>query len=177
MKNDLGFVAINYIECSEEYTEKFKEARCVYIAEYEGIDVATVTEVRKLFRDQKIEYKVLKNRLAKISLNKAGISGLDSYLTGANTFIIGYDDPVLPAKILEDFNKKSEILKLKSVFFEGKVFGSEEAKNIAKLPSREVLLGQFVGLLSAPMTKLAATLQAPMQRVAGVLNALKDKKN
>jgi large subunit ribosomal protein L10 len=160
----------------EKYTEKFKEAKTIYIAEFEGIDVATVTEVRKKFRDQNIEYKVLKNRLAKISLNNAGISGLDEYLTGANTFIIGYDDPVIPAKILDDFNKKDEKLKLKTVLFEGKVLSAEKAKSISKLPSREVLLGQLVGMLNSPMTKLAATLQAPMQKLAGVLNALKNKK-
>jgi len=160
----------------EKYTQKFKDAKCVYVAEYEGIDVAMVTEVRKKFRDQNIEYKVLKNRLAKISLNKAGIDGLDEFLTGANTFIIGYDDPVIPAKILEDFNKKEEILKLKTVLFEGKVLPSEEAKNISNLPSREALLGKLVGMLQSPMTKFAATLSAPMQNLVGVLNALKDKK-
>lgn len=161
----------------EKYTEKFKEAKCVYIAEYEGINVATVTEVRKKFRDQNIEYKVLKNRLAKIAFNNAGVTGLDKYLTGANTFIIGYDDPVIAAKILEEFNKKDEKLRLKTVLFEGRVLDAEAAKSIAKLPSREVLLGQFVGMLISPMTKLAATIQAPMQKVVGVLSALKDKKN
>lgn len=160
----------------DKYTEKFKEAKCVYIAEYEGIDVATVTEVRKKFRDQNIEYKVLKNRLARISMNNAGIPELGENLTGANTFILGYDDPVLPAKIIEEFNKKTEILRLKTVLFEGKVFGAEEAKEIAKLPSREALLGQFVGMLNSPMTKFVGTLQASMQKVVGVLNALKDKK-
>ena len=160
----------------EKYTQKFKDAKCVYVAGFEGIDVATVTEVREKFREQNIEYKVLKNRLAKISLKNAGISGLDEYLTGANTFIIGYEDPVAPAKILEDFNKKDEILKLKTVLFEGKVLASEEAKNISKLPSREALLGKLVGMLQSPMTKFAATLSAPMQNLVGVLNALKDKK-
>lgn len=160
----------------EEYTQKFKDAKCVYVAEYEGIDVAAVTEVRKKFREQNVEYKVLKNRLARISLNNAGIKDLDEHLTGANTFIIGYDDPVVPAKILEDFNKKDEILKLKTVLFEGKVLLSEEAKNISKLPSREALIGKLLGMLQSPMTKFAATLNAPMQNLVGVLNGLKDKK-
>lgn len=164
------------LEIIDKYTEKFKDAKCVYIADYSGIDVATVTDIRKKFRDQNIEYKVLKNRLAKISLNNAGISDLDNYLNGVNTFVIGYDDPVAPARIFEDFNKKKEILKLKVVLFEGKVFEAEQAKEIAKLPSREVLLGQLVGMLQSPMTKLAATISAPMQKMVGVLNALKDKK-
>lgn len=164
------------LEIIEKYTEKFKEAKSVYVADYSGIDVATVTDVRKKFRDQNVEYKVLKNRLAKISLNNAGITELDEHLKGVNTFVIGYDDPVAPAKIFEDFNKKKEILKLKAVLFEGKVFEAEQAKEIAKLPSREALLGQFVGMLQSPMTKLAATLSSPMQKMVGVLNALKDKK-
>ena len=160
----------------EKYTEKFKEAKCIYIADYEGIDVETVTEVRKKFREQNIEYKVLKNRLARIALDNAGISELGEQLTGANTYIIGYDDPVVAAKIIEEFNKKEEVLRLKTVLFEGKVLGAEEAKGIAKLPSREVLLGQFVGMLNSPMTKFAGTLQASMQKMVGVLNSLKDKK-
>jgi large subunit ribosomal protein L10 len=164
------------IDIVEKYTEKFKEAKSVYIADYSGIDVATVTDVRKKFRDQNVEYKVLKNRLAKISLNNAGITELDEHLKGVNTFVIGYDDPVAPAKIFEDFNKKQEVLKLKAVLFEGKVFEAEQAKEIAKLPSREALLGQFVGMLQSPMTKLAATLSSSMQKMVGVLNALKDKK-
>ncbi len=160
----------------EEYTEKFKQAKSVFIADYSGIDVETVNEVRRKFREQNVEYKVLKNRLARRSLNGAGVEELDPYLKGVNTFIIGYDDPVAPAKILEDFNKKDEILRLKAVLFEGRVFESEDAKKIAKLPTREALLSQFVGMLQSPMTKLAGTLQAPMQKMIGVLNALKETK-
>ncbi len=60
--------------------------------------------------------------------------------------------------------------------FEGKVFEAEDAKKIAKLPTREVLLSQFVGMLQSPMTKLAGTLQASMQKMVGVLNAVKETK-
>lgn len=160
----------------EEYTEKFKRAKSVYVAEYEGMDVATVNDARSKFREKNIEYKVLKNRLARRSLNNAGITDLDPFLNGTNTFLVGYDDPVVPAKILQDFNKKDEILKLKAVLFEGKVFTAEEAKKISNLPSREVLMSQLLGMLQAPVTKFAQTLNAPMQNFLGVLNALKDKK-
>ena len=160
----------------EKYTEKFKEAKCVYIADYKGIDVETVTNVRTKFREQNIEYRVLKNRLAKLALDNAGISGLNEFLIGANTYVIGYDDPVIPAKIFEDFNKKDEILKVKAVLFEGKVLSADEAKGISKLPSRDALLGKLVGMLQSPMTKFAATIKAPMQNFVGVLNALKDTK-
>lgn len=160
----------------EKYTEKFKEAKCVYIAEYKGINVETVTKVRDKFREQNIEYRVLKNRLAKRALNNAGISGLDEYLNGAIAYVIGYDDPVTPAKILDEFNKKNEILKLKAVLFEGKILSADEAKDISKLPSRDALLSSLVGMLQSPMTKFAATIKAPMQNFVGILNALKETK-
>lgn len=164
------------IDMVDAYTEKFKEAKGVYLANFSGMDVQAVTEVRKKFREEEIEYKVLKNRLAKRSLNNAGISELDEYLKGVTAFIIDYKDPVSPAKILKEFNKKKEILQVKAVYVEGKVLSAEEAKRLADLPSRDVLLAQFVGLLQAPMTKLAGTLQASMQKLARTLDAVKDSK-
>ncbi len=161
----------------EKYTEKFKQANSIYLADYTGIDVQTVNDVRRKFREENIEYKVLKNRLAKIALDGAGLPGLEDHLKGVTSFIIGYDDPVIPAKIVKEFNKKKETLRLKAVLFEGKVLNAEEAKKLADLPSREVLLSQFVGMLQSPMTKLAATLQAGMQNLARTLDALKENKN
>ena len=160
----------------EEYTDKFKKANAIYIANYSGIDVATVTEVRKKFRENKVEYKVLKKRLAKLAMQNANVTDMDEFLNGVNVFVMGYDDPVLPAKIFEEFNKKNELLEVKAVLFEGKVFAGEHAKAIAKLPTRDALMSQLVGMLQQPMQKLAATLQSPLQKVVGALNALKDKK-
>ncbi len=164
------------IEIVEEFTDKFKKAKSVYLADFAGLDVATVTEIRKKFREAGVEYKVVKNRLAKISLNNAGISGLDPYLNGVTGFVIGYDDPTLPAKLLKDFNKKKELLKLKVVLFEGRVFDAAQADVIANLPSREVLIAQFASTLQAPMSKLVGLLQANMQKLVGTINSVKDKK-
>ncbi|MBD3223689.1 MAG: 50S ribosomal protein L10 [Caldithrix sp.] len=160
----------------EEYTDKFKQANSVYLADYTGIDVHNVTELRRQFREQNVEYKVLKNRLAKIALHNAGVEDLDDYLNGVTSFIIGYDDPVAPAKIIKSFNKKKEMLKLKGVYFEGKVFTAKQAEGLADLPSREELLAKLLSLLQSPMTKLAGTLQASMQKMVGTLNALKESK-
>ncbi len=164
------------IEIVEAYSERFKEAKGVYLADYKGIDVLTVTEMRKQFRESGVEYKVLKNRLAKRALNNAGISELDDFLNGVTAFIITDDDPVSPAKIIKEFNKKDEILRVKAVFVEGKVLSVEDAKKLADLPSRDALLSQFVGVLQAPMTKFAATLQASMQKLARTLDAVKESK-
>lgn len=164
------------IKIVEEYTEKFKQAKSVFLADFSGMDVATVTEIRRKCREAKIEYKVLKNRLARRALNNAGVDVLDPHLHGVSTFVIGYDDPVTPAKVIKEFNKSKELLKLKMVYFEGKVFDAEQASELANLPTREVLLAILLGLFNAPMTKLAGTLQAPMSKLVGVLNSLKESK-
>jgi len=164
------------IEIVEEYTEKFKKAKGIYLTDYTGIDVKTIDDLRKKFRESNIEYKVLKNRLAKIAFNNIGVKEMDPYLQGVTSFVIGYDDPVIPAKIITEFNKKTKKLNLKAAYLEGTVFGPEEAVKLADLPTRDVLLGQFVGLLQAPMSKLVATLQAPLQKMVGLLESLKEKK-
>lgn len=166
----------NKIEIVEKYTQKFKSAKAVYLTDFKGIDVATDTILRKKFRDANIEYKVIKNRLAKRALNDAGITELDSYLKGVTAFAFGYDDPVVPAKIIKEFNEPKEILGLKVVYFEGKVFESEAAATLADLPPREVLISQFASAIQSPMVKLAGTLQATMQKMVGVLNSIKDNK-
>jgi len=164
------------VDIVEEYTEKFKKAKSVYLTDYSGIDVITVTELRKKFRDQNVDYKVLKNRLAKRSLNAAEITELDSYLNGVTSYVISYDDPVAPARVIKEFNKKKEILKLKAVYLEGQVFEADKAAALADLPTREELLAKFVGLLQAPMSKLVGTLSGSMQKLASTLDALKDSK-
>ncbi len=160
----------------EEYTDKFKKAKGVYLTDYTGIDVKTIDDLRKKFRENNIEYKVLKNRLAKIAFKNAGIDDMDSYLQGVTSFVIGYDDPVIPAKIINEFHKKTKLLNLKAAYLEGTVFGPEDAAKLADLPSREAMLSQIVGLLQAPMSKLVGTLQAPLQKMVGLLESLKEKK-
>lgn len=164
------------IEIVNKYTEKFKNASSVYLADFTGIDVATISDVRRKFRAAGVEYKVLKNRLARISLNNAGINDLDNYLKGVSSFIICYDDPAAPARVFKELNKKKEVLKVKVVYFEGGIVPGEKALALADLPTREQLLGHLLRTLQAPMTKLAATLQGGVQKLVYGLVALKDSK-
>lgn len=159
-----------------EYTDKFANASSVLLADFSGMDVATVTELRKQFREQNVEYKVLKNTLVKIALNNNKIHELDDYLKGVNGFAISYDDPTAAARVVSNFEQKDK-LQLRACLFEGSLFGPDKVDAIAKLPSREQLLATVLGTLKAPMTNFAAVLSANMQKMVGVLNAVKDKKN
>jgi large subunit ribosomal protein L10 len=164
------------VDIVSEFTDKFKRAKSLFLTDHTGIDVRTATGIRSKFREQKIEYKILKNRLAKRSLNNAEITELDEHLNGVTSFVISYDDPVAPARILKEFNKKKEILRLKVVYLDGQIIQGERASSLADLPSREDLLSMLVGVLQAPMARFLGTLQAPMQKIIRTLDAVKESK-
>lgn len=159
-----------------EMTEKFSKANSFFLADFSGIDVNTINQLRKKFREANVEYRVVKNTLAKLSLKNAGIEGMEDYLAGVNAYAISYEDPSLPLKVVDGFKKNlNGKFKLKAGYFEGDVIGPEQIGKITKLPSREQLLSQVLGTLQAPMTKLLGTLQANITNFFGVLKALEEK--
>jgi large subunit ribosomal protein L10 len=169
------------IDVVEEYTQKFKNAKSIFMADFGGINVAEANMLRRSFRSANIEYKVLKNTLAKRSFDDAGIEGIDQLLIGMTGFAFSEDDPVAPIKIIKDFNKslpkEKRGLVVKGCLFEGKVFGPEKADELANLPSREVLLAQLLGMLQSPMSKLLGALQGTGQKLVGTLDSLKNQKS
>lgn len=160
----------------EEMTEKFGRASSIYLVDFTGMDVNTTNELRRNFRESEIEYRVLKNTLAKISFEKAGIEGMSDFLSGVNAYAISYDDPTLPVKVLEKHKEFKEKLKLKAALFEGQVIDSSKVESLAKIPSRGELLGQMVGMLNAPMSKLVYSLNGVMNNLVNILKALEEKK-
>lgn len=161
----------------QEMTEKFSSANSIILADFSGVDVNTINQLRKNFREANVEYRVVKNTLAKLSLEKAGIEGFSEMLTGVNGYAISFDDPTTPIKVLEKMKKDlAGKFPVKSAYFEGQVIPQEKVADLAKLPSKTELLSMLVGMLQSPMTKFAATIQAPLQNLSGALKALADKK-
>lgn len=168
------------IELVQEFTEKFKNSKSIFLADFSGINVADTTELRRSFRAANVEYYVLKNSLAIRSFEKAGIEGVEDMLRGMTAFAFTDNDPVAPVKVIKEFNKKfkkdREALLIKGCVFEGNVFGPEKADALANLPSREVLLAQLMGMLQSPLVKLMGTLQSAGQKLVGVLEEVKKQK-
>ena len=169
------------IEIIEEYSEKFKTSKSVFFANYSGINVAETTKLRRTFRDANVHYRILKNTLAKRSLDKAGIEGLDGMLKGMTSFAFSDEDATAPIRVINEFNKQKKkeesLLVVKGCIFEGRVFGAEQADALSKLPSRDVLLSQLVGVLKAPMTNLVGVLSGTGRKLAGTLESLKSQKS
>ena len=168
------------IEIVEDYTQKFKQSKSIFLTDYSGINVEEATELRRSFRDANAEYRILKNNLAKRSFKNAGIEGVEEMLQGMTAFAFSDNDAVAPIKVIKDFNKKLAVkkksLKIKGCIFEGEILNADQADALAKLPSRDVLISQFVGLLQSPLSKLVGVLQASGQKLAGVLESVKNQK-
>ena len=145
--------------------EKLKDAKLVLLTDYRGISVEAVTGLRNTLRDAKSEYKVIKNNIIKRALDANGESGLDEVLEGPTAIVIAEEDYVDPLKAIYNFSKENDFYKIKGGIVEGKIMTAEELIALAKLPSRQELLGMLAGGLLGTISKLAVGLdQVRMQK-------------
>ncbi len=147
-------------EAVEVVTSKLRESATTVVADYRGLNVSQVTELRKQLREAGVEFQVLKNTLVRRATAAAELSELDEVLTGPTAIAFSVEDAVAPAKILNEFAKKNEALKLKGGVVEGRVVGVDQIKALAELPSREGLLSMLLSVLQAPVRNFALAVKA-----------------
>lgn len=164
------------VETVETFSSKFQEASGIYFTDYLGLSVKDITQLRKKFTEDGVEFYVIKNTLAKLSAENAGIKDLNGVFGGPTAVALSFDDPTVPARIIKEFKKDHDLPELKAFVFEGEVMDKGAFAKVANLPSKEVLLTKLVGGLSSPMAKLASTLNGAMTSFVNVLNNLKDSK-
>lgn len=152
---------------------KFEKSKTVVLADYRGLNVEEVTDLRKKMREAGIEFKVIKNTMTSRAAKAANIEGLDAYLAGPTALAFSYDDHVVAAKILADFAKNHKNLELKAGVLDGKVIDFESVKALAELPSREILLTKLAGLFQAPMRGLVTVLSGPLRNFAYAVEAVR----
>ena len=146
---------------------KLKDAKLVLLTDYRGITVEQVTSLRNTLRDTKSEYKVIKNNIIKRALNTNGESNLDAVLEGPTAIVINEEDYVDSLKAIYKFSKDNDFYKIKGGIVEGKVLSVDELITLAKLPSRQELLGMLAGALLGNISKLAVGLdQVRIQKEA-----------
>ena len=155
--------------------EKMARAKAAILAEPKGLDVATVTDLRKKFRDAKVDYKIVKNTLAQRAAKGTPVEPLVEKFVGPTALIMSYDDVVAPAKILVDFAKDRENFAIRTAVIEGKVIDVNGVKALAKLPGLQELRGTIAMMIAQPATKLARMIGTPGQQLAQVVNARKDQ--
>ncbi len=141
-----------------QLVEKFKNAKLILFADYRGISVEDVTKLRSTLRKANSEYKIIKNNISKRALEKCEIQGLEATVEGPTAVIIGKEDYLEPAKAIYEYTKDHEFYKIKGGVIEGKVMTAEEIITLAKLPSRETLIGMLAGGLLGTISKLAVAI-------------------
>ncbi len=150
----------------------FSRCNVGILTDYRGLTTAELTALRRKLEESKLQYKVVKNTLARIAAEKTGKNNLASLLGGPIAIAFGHDDIIEPAKVLTEYTRTSKTrLNVKGGFVGNKVLTSQDIAAIAKLPSREVLLGKVLGGMQAPISALLASLTAPMRGMIGVLQS------
>ena len=147
-------------ELIEEIKQKVQNAKTVVFVDYRGKTVADDTKMRAEFRKNGAEYRVYKNRLMLRALNELGYTGCESYLEGTTAVAFGYEDELAPARIVANSKSENCEFPVKFGIYNNQVVDANEIKKLASIPTREVLLAQLVGMLSAPMRGLAVCLKA-----------------
>lgn len=158
-------------EAVDVVTSKLRESATTVVADYRGLNVAQVTELRKQLREAGVEFQVLKNTLVRRATAAAELSELDEVLTGPTAIAFSVEDAVAPAKILNDFAKKNDALKVKGGVVEGRVVGADQIKALAELPSREGLLSMLLSVLQAPVRNFALAVKAVAEKEEGAASA------
>lgn len=160
----------------KDLKQKFSDIRGAVLVDYRGLDVEQMTELRAKLQEEGIDFVVVKNTLAEIAAKEVGVEGLEDYLTGPIGIAFGYDDPVLPAKILKDFSKENDDLEFRGGILQGSAIDEEKVKELASLPSREELLAQVVGTMQAPISGFVNAAQGTIRNfVYAVENYRKDR--
>ncbi|KWX78896.1 50S ribosomal protein L10 [Paenibacillus jilunlii] len=145
-------------------TGKLQNSVSTVVADYRGLNVSQVTELRKQLREAGVDFQVLKNTLVRRATAAAELTELDAVLTGPTAVAFSETDAVVAAKILNDFAKKNEALKLKGGVVEGRVIDADQLKALAELPSREGLLSMLLSVLQAPMRNFALAVKAVAEK-------------
>lgn len=158
-----------------EMTERLKANQIAIATNYIGMNVAQATELRAKLREAGVQFKVYKNTLAKRALTEIGVEEAGDCIDGATAWAFS-EDPVAPAKVLKEFSKDVKFVKMTGGVLDGKAVSAEQLNALADLPPREVLLSQIAGLFEAPMSNIAALLNALPQQMVGLIEALETKK-
>jgi large subunit ribosomal protein L10 len=161
----------------DDLASRFHSMPSVFVIEYQGLKVNEMDVLRKKLRQTNTELRVVKNSLLEKASLGTDVERMKDLFSGPTAVAICDGESSAAAKVFVDYGKDFPEIKLKGGIFEGEVVDVSRIERIAKLPSRQELLSEFIGLLSAPMGNLVGVLEQTRSNIVGVLEALKEKKD
>jgi large subunit ribosomal protein L10 len=153
----------------EELRQRLDGATAAVLTEYRGLTVQQISELRKQLRAASAEYRVVKNRLARVAIEGSALASLRPHLTGPIGVVIARKDPAAVAKALQGFAKSNPALQVRVGVVDGQLLDAQGLKAVADLPSRDALRAQVVGTVQGPLVQLVGLLLAPQRELAYIL--------
>jgi large subunit ribosomal protein L10 len=163
------------IEAVEALKARFGAAKGIVLADFTGLTVAEANDLRRKCREAAVEYRVVKNTLAKIAAHETDLEVLEGFFMGPVAVALSTTDSIAPARVLAEFRKTVQKPVFIGGFLEGQVYAPEELRRIAVLPPREGLLAQVIGILQAPMGQIIWTLDGLMRNLVSILDQASKK--
>lgn len=159
-----------------ELRENAARSRGIYLAEYKGLTVREISELRQKIRGAGAQMIVVKNRLMKLALRDTPAAGLESFLTGPNAAIFCYEDDIAPAKVIAEFAQNHEAIKWKGGYLEGAIFDAQAMARIAALPPKPQIVANAIGAIAGPLQAMVGVLQGLVSDLVYTLQAVADKR-
>jgi len=160
-----------------EVNEQALRASALYFADFTGLTVAEETELRREFRKSGVEYRVVKNTLARRALeNVDGCDQLVKQLAGPTGIAFGYDDAIVPAKIIKKFADKTGRLNLKVAVIEKRMFEGPALQELSKMPSRKEMMASIVGSIQSPISGVVGAVNAVLRDLVSVIDQIGKQK-
>jgi large subunit ribosomal protein L10 len=156
--------------------EKFVEAKAAILADYSGLNVQQLAELRGHLREAAVELQVVKNTLARRAVQETGFVPLEDHFVGPISVAFAQHDAVAMAKALTEYARKEPKLNVRVGFVEGQVLSPGQITALAELPPREVLLGRMLSSMQSPLSGLVGVLQGVLRQLLYALQAIKDAK-
>jgi large subunit ribosomal protein L10 len=158
------------VETVEEFKSRLDGVKTVVVTEYRGLTVLQLSDLRKQLRGVSAQYKIVKNRLAKLAMTDSDLAKLGPHLKGPTGMVISKEDPVAVAKTLHNFAKTHQALVIKAGFVEGQMLPPADLKALSELPTKDAIRSQIIGAIEGPLAQLVGLLQATQRDIAYVLS-------
>ncbi|MFC1807045.1 50S ribosomal protein L10 [Candidatus Omnitrophota bacterium] len=159
----------------QEYAERLTDVSLVFVTEFGGLTSKQIDDLRNKLRPFSARYLIVKNSLCRTALKGLNVSGVADLVDGACAISYGEGDPVSISKVLVDFAKKNNSLKLRGGYLDGKIISVDTIKELASLPSREVLLARLLSCMNSPISGLVSVCSGVIKKLLYALNEIAKK--
>jgi len=160
----------------ESYKKQFENAKVAVVADYRGLTVEEITNLRRELQKQDADLTVTKNTLCKVASKGTAFEPIEALLKGPTAVAFGFGDEVNAAKVLSNFIKETKKCEITGAVLDGKVLNADEAKQLANLPSKEELYAKILGSINSPASGIVYSINGVMSALVRAINAVKDQK-